>query len=148
MKTKLTTLLLLVAVTAFSQNLTRPRINNNGVVTDYNTPALHDAAVASLSPQNPNFLNNAVEYRKEKALSDGLLEQIRLAFKEEIRSGTMTTAEATSIFVTINPVLDALDRGWLRESRMICNNTTASAPFTAGRKTFLLNLIDAAIALL
>lgn len=134
--------LLLITSLAFGQHT----LNNNGVITTYETRAEYDAAVAALSPTDKGFITDGVTIAAESHLCNGLIIAIRLEFKKQLRLGNMTQTEVTDVFNRIQGTMVALLMGELRGARMICNQTATGGNFTAQRKTFLLNMIDEEIA--
>lgn len=85
---------------------------------------------------------------RHAALSKSVLDTLQQALRDEVTNGTLTQAQSATLFTTVSDVLCSLSVGWLRESRVICNNIATTAVFTAGRKNFMLARIDEAIALL
>jgi hypothetical protein len=81
-------------------------------------------------------------------LAKTALDNIQNTLREQVIAGTLTAANSATLFAYCGDVMLALSIGWLRESRMICNNLTTTVQFTQARKDFMLNQIDAAIALL
>lgn len=81
-----------------------------------------------------------------KALGDGVLDILQDALREEVINATLTQAQAATLFGTVSDVMCSLSVGWLRESRVICNNIATTAIFTTGRKNFMLARIDDALA--
>jgi hypothetical protein len=134
--------LLLVSLVSFSQHA----LNNNGVVTTYETRAEYEAAVAAISQNDPVKLARRLLMDKENVLCREVLDDLRDAFKKEVEDGNMTITQATTLFTVVRDTFLSLQCGWLRESRMIANNTATTAIFTTARKNFLLAQIDAAIA--
>lgn len=123
----------------------KPRLINNGVISEYDTNTELLAAVDIQSPNDPVILARYDGMNKEQSLCVTLLNDLRFEFKKQIDGG-MTITEAADVFNRIQTTFLALRLGWLRESRVLANNTATGGSFTAGRKTFLLNSIDAAIA--
>lgn len=142
MKILITSLFVLVTSVSFGQHT----LNNNGVITTYQTRAEYDAAVAAISPNDPVKIARRALMSQETILCREVLDDLRDAFKKEVEDGNLTVTQATTLFTVTRDTFLALQCGWLRESRMIANNTATTAIFTAGRKNFLLNQIDAAIA--
>lgn len=124
----------------------KPRLYTPVGFTEFNTEDELFAFVQTNSPGDPVILLATSEMNKEKFLCRDLLDDLRLEFKKQIQAATMTVAEATDVYNRVATTFSALNSGWLRESRMLANNTATGGSFTAPRKTFLLNSIDAAIA--
>lgn len=121
-------------------------VNNSGVIYEFDTLAEFDAYVASISPNDPAIVTASAQVNQEKQLSRDLADDLRLEFKKQINAATLTVTQATDIFNRVQTTFLALGLGWLRESRMLANNTATGGSFTQGRKDFLLAQIDAAIA--
>lgn len=125
--------------------LTKFTINNNGVITEYETQTEHDAAVAVLSQNDFVKLARRLSMSKEYTLCLGVLDDLRDEFKKQVEESNMTVAQATTLFTVVRDTFLALQCGWLQEARVIANNTATTAIFTTARKNFLLAQIDGAI---
>lgn len=123
----------------------KPRLINNNVVIEFDTEAQLDAAINILCPPDPVVIARFDGMNKEQAICANLLNDLRFEFKKQVEQG-MTVAEAADVFNRTQTTFLALRLGWLREGRVIANNTATGGSFTAPRKTFLLNTIDAYIA--
>lgn len=103
--------------------------DDNGVPTQYYTAAQY---------ANDNNVKVVVRERIGKDTE-------RAIFAALNGSGT-SSANKYSITTTIGGVFDALDNGEIQAARDGANSITPAAPFTAGVKTQLLAVLDAAIA--
>lgn len=119
---------------------------NNGVpiIETFETLAERDARIAVLSPTDSALIDRLRESEKAQLIGRDLVKDLYQTLKQQ----NLTQAQEGDIINRITPVLLAVSMGFLRGAREICNNTATGGSFTAGRKTFLLNSIDASIALL
>lgn len=65
---------------------------------------------------------------------------------QTLKAQNLTDAQEGDLLNRIYPVLGCLADGFIRGSRVMCNAIPTGGQFTAPRKTYLLNQIDAAIA--
>jgi hypothetical protein len=91
----------------------------------------------------------AADYNSDAALKQSIREkigkQIVIDLYATLESQGLSNAVESSIISTVLPVLVALGFGWIKVDRATCNNLLTTADFTAARKTFILNKIDAAL---
>lgn len=126
-------------------------IAGEGII-EFETTAEMDAAVKLRSPDDPLVLNAVSEIEKEKLLCRDIIDDLRLDFKKQVQLNAtnpalgLTIAQATDVFNRTNVTFNALGLGWLRESRVLANNTATGGSFTQARKDFLLSKIDNAIS--
>lgn len=142
MKTILVFVITLIANLSFAQY----PLNNGGTIINFSTLAERDAWIAAHSPNDSAKSARRALMAKENELCSEVIDDLRDEFKKQVEDGNMTVSQATTLFTVVRDTFLALECGWLREARMIANNTPTTAIFTAGRKTFLLTQIDAAIA--
>lgn len=112
----------------------------------FDTAEQFQARVDALNPPDPATIAAITEIDKEVAACRNLLSDLRFEFKKQVQNNTLTVAQASDIFNRVAVVLNALSLGWLRESRVLANNTATGGAFTQGRKDFLVGRIDAYIA--
>lgn len=65
-----------------------------------------------------------------------------------LKAQDLNDAQEGDLLTRIYPVLGTLSDGFIRGARVMCNAIPTGGQFTAGRKTYLLNKIDEAIATL
>lgn len=120
-------------------------INGKPIPQEFDTEEQASAARNLSSPTDPVVIARYDGINKEQLLCANLLNDLRLEFKKQVEQG-MTITEAADVFNRVQTTMLALRLGWLREARVLANNTATGGSFTAGRKTFLLNSIDVSIA--
>lgn len=83
---------------------------------------------------------------RNQSLGTEVLDNLNNALRTELSNGTITLANAAALLNRIPAVMLYIELGWLEEARVLLNNMTTDAnALTAGRKTYILNQIDAAI---
>lgn len=98
---------------------------------------------------NINFDRILIDNRSRNVLlGNNTLDTLQAALRQEVIDGSLTAANAAVLFSYVSDVILGLSIGWIRESRIICNNLATTTQFTTGRKNFMLARIDEAIALI
>lgn len=124
--------------------MAKPTIYINGVPTEFNTEAEHDAYIASHSITNATLIQNLFEAQKNEMVGKDLIRDLYQMLKQQ----NLTQAQEGDIINRITPVLLALIAGFVRGASPICSGIATGGSFTVGRKNALQNAIDAAILLL
>ena len=99
-------------------------------------------AFIALNFPNPSNLANYAKFEEHEAIGKNLVRELFIT----LRGQNLTQAQEGDLLSRIYPVLGCLADGFIRGARVICNATATGGEFTAQRKTYLLNQIDAAIA--
>ena len=119
----------------------KARINNNGIITEYDSQAEHDAAVALLSQSDQGLIDRLIEANRAEVIGRDLLKDLYQTLKQQ----NLTQAQEADLMNRIFPTLTVIGFGFLRAARDMCNALTVAGQLTNARKNYLLNAIDAAI---
>ena len=119
----------------------KQKVNNNGIIIEFDSQAEHDAWVAAHSPNDEQLLAKIEANLRAEAVGKDLIRDLYRTLKDQ----NLTDAEEGDLLNRIYPILGTLGDGFIRGARVICNATPTGGQLTAGRKTFLLNVIDQAI---
>ncbi len=120
-------------------------INNNGVITVYNTIAEFEAAVALITPTTPAMIALIARLVKaEKA--DRICKELLKDLNQTLQSQSISAADEDDLVTRINSVLMCLLGGFLNGALNKANGLTPGGALTTNRRTFLINAITAAIA--
>lgn len=120
----------------------KPRINNNGTITEFDTEAEHAAAVNTISP-TPDLTNHLKNLEHEQ-IGKNVVRQLYVS----LRAQNLTQAQEGDLLNRVFPVLCALGDGFVRGARVMANNLTVAGQLTQVRKDFLVARIDEGILLL
>lgn len=123
----------------------KPRLNNNGVITEFDTEqeladyiaANHPGDAAAI--QNSQFIIN--QAKREKVGRDIVNDLF-----QKLEQQALSQGDEAQIVNKISTCMVTLLSGSIKGARVICNALTTDTVFTAQRKTYLLNQIDNAIA--
>lgn len=83
---------------------------------------------------------------RQQIAKDIVAEELRVAIWKAFKDANLTNNVKLSIANTIIITLLLISQGEVQLARVAANMTATTADFTAGRKTLLLSLIDAAIS--
>lgn len=117
----------------------KPKININGVITEFETAEEHDAFVAQHSP-TPDLTNYLKSFEHEE-IGKSVVKELYVT----LRNQNLTQAQEGDLLNRIYPVLGTLSDGFIRGARVIANNIPVAGQYTQPRKDFLLAKIDEAI---
>lgn len=120
----------------------KPRINNNGTITEFDTEAELNAYIATISP-TPN-MTDYIKNLEHEALGKDVVRNLY----RTLRAQNLSQADEGDLLNRVFPVFCALGDGFIRGARVIASNLTVAGQLTTNRKNYLIARIDEAIAFL
>lgn len=140
----------IVKVADFFNDGTTQIVGNWLSARDGNDYKLADGDVILVGDDGKADYFSAADYAGNVIVKNMIHESIGKQLVRELfqtlKAQDLTDAQEGDLLNRIYPVLGTLADGFIRGARVMCNAIPTGGQFTNGRKTYLLNKIDAAIA--
>lgn len=117
----------------------KPKINNNGNITEFDNDQEHNLAIQQISP-TPD-LTDYIKSLEHEQLGKQTVKDLYVTLSQQ----NLTQAQEGDLLNRIYPVLGTLSDGFIRGARVIANMIPVAGQYTQGRKDYLLARIDEAI---